>query len=104
MTLNEAASSPHLAKPFFGHGTLVPIRLGWRDANAPIPVFLGISLQGNGAGKGMTREDKQDRPYGPRGITTLVALRLVDEIGVARLGVDVGFRSAPNAGRGRGYG
>ena len=52
----------------------------------------------------LTREDKQDRPYGPRGITTLVALRLVHVIGFARLGVDVGFRPAPNAGRGRGYG
>ena len=70
----------------------------------PIPVLLVISLRGNGAGQGMTREDKQDRPYGPRGITTLVALRLVDVIGFARLGVDVGFRPAPNAGRGRGYG
>ena len=70
----------------------------------PIPVLLGISLQGNGAGKGMTRENKQDRPYGPRGITTLVALRLVDVIGFARLGIDVGFGLTPNAGRGRGYG
>ena len=52
----------------------------------------------------MTREDMQDRPYGPRGITTLVALRLVDVIGFARLGIDVGFGLTPNAGRGRGYG